>query len=201
MLRVGLTGGIACGKSTVAGMLVKRGARFLQADTLAHDLYAPGTPVYDEILRHFGRGILGEDGVIDRLRLADLAFPNRIGELNSIVHPAVVRAQKAWMAEAARADPQGIAVVEAALLLEGGAESHFDKIIVVTCDNACKAQHYAQRTGLSLEAAGAEVARRSAAQWSDAEKTRHADYLVDNSGSLDQTERQVEQIWQELRKG
>jgi dephospho-CoA kinase len=198
MLRVGLTGGIACGKSTVAEMLVKRGAHFLQADTLAHQLYEPGTPTYDEILRHFGRDICDPDGTINRGRLANLAFPDRIGELNAIVHPAVGLAQRRWMADGERDDPHGVAVVEAALILEAGAGKDFDKIIVVTCDFESKVRHYARRTGVSPDAARAEVERRGAAQFSDAQKASHADYVIENSGPIEDTERQVEKIWQEF---
>src|ERR1700685_1680281 len=134
MLRIGLTGGIATGKSTVGQMLVNRGARYLSADELAHQLYAPGAVAYEAVVRSFGRDILEADGTIDRKKLADLAFPNRIAQLNAIVHPAVIAAQRSWMNDATRADPNGIAVVEAALLLEGVAQDGFDKIIVVTCD-------------------------------------------------------------------
>ena len=199
MLRVGLTGGIACGKSTVGEMLARRGAHLLQADQLAHQLYAPGAAVYDEVVRHFGREILNEDGTINRAKLAALAFPARIGELNAIVHPAVIKAQNEWMAEAARKNPHGIAVVEAALLIEAGAAKDFDKIIVVTCDFEHRVERYAQRIGIPLAAALSEVERRSAAQLPDEEKVRHADYVIENSGGVEETERQVEEIWNKLQ--
>jgi dephospho-CoA kinase len=200
MLRVGLTGGIACGKSSIAAMLVKRGAHFLQADGLAHQLYAPGTVTYDKVARSFGREILNEDGAINRSKLADLVFPGRIGELNAIVHPEVVERQNSWMSEVERSDPHGIAVVEAALLIEAGAAKDFDKVIVVTCDFEQKVERFARRTNVPLQVARAEVERRSAAQFSDDEKARRADYLVDNSGSAEDAERQVEKIWSELQK-
>ncbi len=200
MLRVGLTGGIACGKSTIAAMLVKRGAHYLQADTLAHRLYEPGTPTYHEVVRRFGREVLNADGTINRASLANVVFPSRIGELNSIVHPAVVEAQTAWMKEVERSDPSGVAVVEAALLLEAGAARDFDKIIVVTCDFDCKVKRFAQRTGTSLEVARTEVERRSAAQFTDAQKAGHADYVIENSRGLEDAERQVEQVWRAMRQ-
>ncbi len=200
MLRVGLTGGIACGKSSIAAMLVKRGAHFLQADALAHQLYEPGTATYDEVVRIFGREILNEDGTINRSKLANLVFPARIGELNAIVHPEVVKRQNSWMSEIEQSDPHGIAVVEAALLIEAGADKDFDKVIVVTCDFEQKVERFARRTNLPLEAARAEVERRSAAQFSDEDKARRADYVIDNSGSTEDAERQVEQIWHELRR-
>ncbi|MGA2687341.1 MAG: dephospho-CoA kinase [Candidatus Korobacteraceae bacterium] len=199
MLRVGLTGGIACGKSTVGEMLARRGAHLLQADVLAHQLYAPGAAVYGEVVHHFGREILNEDGTINRATLARVAFPNRIGELNAIVHPAVIKAQNEWMAEVARENPHGIAVVEAALIIEAGVARDFDKIIVVTCDFERRVERYAERASISLAAALSEVDRRGAAQLPDEEKVRHADYVIENSGAVEDTERQVEQIWNKLQ--
>ena len=199
MLRVGLTGGVASGKSTIAAMLVERGAHFLQADGLAHQLYEPGTIIYDEVVRRFGREILKEDGTINRTKLANVVFPDRIGELNAIVHPEVVKRQNIWMSEIERQDPRGIAVVEAALLTEAGADKDFDKVIVVTCDFDRKVEHFARRTNAPLEVARSEVKRRSAAQFTDEEKARRADYVIRNSGSIEDTERQVEKIWRELQ--
>jgi dephospho-CoA kinase len=198
MLRVGLTGGVACGKSTIAAMLAKRGAHFLSADALAHQVYAPGAATYDEVVRHFGRKILNEDGTINRARLANAVFPDRIAELNVIVHPEVVKRQNGWMDDVERLDPNGIAVVEAALLIEAGAHKDFDRVIVVTCDLQRKIEHFAHRAKVSPEAARLEVERRSAAQFTDQEKVRHADYVIDNSGSIENTERQVNKIWAEL---
>jgi dephospho-CoA kinase len=174
MLRVGLTGGIACGKSSIAAMLVKRGAHFLQADGLAHQLYAPGTATYDKVVRNFGREILDEDGTINRSKLADLVFPSRIGELNAIVHPEVVKRQNSWMGEVEQSDRHGIAVVEAALLIEAGADKDFGKVIVVTCDFEQKVERFARRANVPIEVARAEVERRSAAQFSDEETAGRA---------------------------
>lgn len=199
MLRVGLTGGIACGKSTVAEMLVRRGAHYLPADTLAHQLYAPGAVVYDEVVRRFGRQILNDDGSVNRTRLAQVVFPNRIAELNAIVHPAVIDAQNHWMVDIERKGPHGIAVVEAALLLEAGAQKDFDKVIVVTCPIEQKVERFARRSAVSSEAARAEVDRRSAAQMSDEDKARHADYVIENRGSIAELEEQVEWVWRELQ--
>jgi dephospho-CoA kinase len=199
VLRIGLTGGIACGKSTVGEMLARRGAHLLQADQLAHQLYAPGAPVYDEVVRNFGREILNEDGTINRAKLAAVAFPARIGELNAIVHPAVIKAQNEWMAEVGRENPHGTAVVEAALILEAGAAKDFDKIVVVTCDFEHRVERYAQRTGIPLATALSEVQRRSAAQLPDEEKVRRADYVIENSGAVEETERQVEKVWNKLQ--
>ena len=198
MLRVGLTGGVACGKSTVGAMLAAHGAHFLQADTLAHQLYAPGEPTYNAVVEHFGREILNPDGTVNRVRLANVAFPNRVAELNAIVHPAVIEAQNRWMAEVERTDPDGIAVIEAALIIEAGATEDFDKLIVVTCNFEQKTARYAQRAKISLDEARAEVLRRSAAQLSDDEKAGHADYLIDNSGPLEDTAYFVDVLWTHL---
>jgi len=199
MLRVGLTGGVACGKTTVGQMMAARGAHFLQADTLAHRLYEPGEPVYQAVVERFGREILNGNGTIDRKQLANAAFPDRIAELNAIVHPAVIDAQVRWMAECERADPHGIAVIEAALILEAGAAKDFDKLIVVTCGLEQKVARYAQRAKISSEEARAEVLRRSSAQLPDEEKAARADYVIDNSGSLDDTTRQLDPVWAELK--
>jgi dephospho-CoA kinase len=199
MLRVGLTGGVACGKSTVGKLLAARGAHFLQADTLAHRLYEPGEPTYLVVVERFGREILNCDGTINRTRLANAAFPGRISELNDIVHPAVLEAQVRWMADVERSDPDGIAVVEAALILEAGAAKDFDKLVVVTCDLEQKVGRYAQRAKIALEAATADVARRSAAQLPDDEKAIRADFVIDNSGTLEATTRQVEALWIQLQ--
>jgi dephospho-CoA kinase len=201
VLRIGLTGGVACGKSTVGAMLAERGAHYLQADTLAHQLYQPGEPTYDAVIEHFGRDILNPDGTINRHRLANAAFPHRIAELNAIVHPAVIEAQNQWMADVEREHPEGIAVVEVALILEAGAAKDFDKLIVVTCDLDQKIARYAKRAKISLEEGRAEVQRRSAAQMTDDEKASHGDYVIDNSGPIEETARQVNAVWAKLRTG
>ena len=201
MLKVGLTGGIACGKSTVAAMLAVRGADTLQADLVAHELTRPGQAVYDEIIRRFGREILNQNKTINRVRLAEVVFSPerpRIDELNEIVHPAVLAYQQQWLEDAARREPKSVAVVEAALILEAGAHNQFDKIVVVTCTPHQKAERLSQRMGIPLAEAEAEVVRRSAAQWQDEEKLRYADYVIDSSGTLADTEAQVEKLWCEL---
>ena len=127
MLKVGLTGGIAAGKSVVGEMFVALGANLVQADAIAHQLMQPGESVYDEVVRRFGREILAADGTVNRARLAEAAFgsasekrASRIEELNRIVHPAVIRRQEEWMDEVGERDPKAIAIVEAALMLEAG---------------------------------------------------------------------------------
>jgi len=151
-------------------------------------------------VRTFGRDILNPDGSINRSKLANAAFPARIGELNAIVHPAVVVAQNKWMVEVERTDPNGVAVVEAALLVEAGATRDFDKLIVVTCNLEQKVERYARRAKASLDEARAEVLRRSAAQMPDEEKAKRGNYVIDNSGTIEETARQVDAMWAELRR-
>ena len=211
MLRVGLTGGIACGKTAVGEMFAARGAHLIQADRIAHDLMQPGGTVYNQVVLHFGQEILQPDARIDRQKLAQAAFgdpsptagatpASRIKELNCIVHPAVVAAQEEWMADIGRRDPHGIAMVEAALILEAGVAQRFDKLVVVTCSREVRLQRFAQRLHLDMAAARLEMERRMAAQMPDEEKARRADYVIDNSGSLADAERQVDTIMRELRK-
>jgi dephospho-CoA kinase len=206
MLKVGLTGGIASGKSVVGEMLVALGAHLVQADRIAHQLMQPGQSVYYEVVAHFGREILNYDGTVNRATLAESAFgktqsqpSSRIEELNRIVHPAVIRSQDEWMEEIGRQDPHAIAIVEAALILEAGAAKRFDRLIVVTCNDEQRVARFAARQKLTLEAARKEVERRMAAQLPEAAKIKAADYVIDNSGTLDQTREQVKQLWAKLR--
>jgi dephospho-CoA kinase len=220
VLKVGLTGGIASGKSVVGEMFVALGAHLVQADRIAHQLMRPGEPVYNEVVRHFGRAILNSDGSVNRGKLAQLAFGSnnsaaesasniasagssetqpRVSELNRIVHPAVIRAQEEWMEEIGRSDSRAVAIVEAALIIEAGAAKRFNRLIVVTCSDDQRIARFAARQKLDLEAARKEVERRMAAQLSESEKVKVADYVIDNSGSLDQTREQVQSVWSKLR--
>ncbi len=200
MLRVGLTGGIACGKSAVAKMFADLGVHVIQSDTTAHELYRPGEPVYEEVVQRFGRDIVQPDGTIDRAKLAAIVFgQGRIEELNKIVHPAVIERQRKWILEVAAQEPDAVVMVEAALIFEAKTNGRFEKMIVVTCKPEQKIQRFAQRAGITEAAAKAEVERRTKAQMPDEEKIKRADYVIDNSGPLDQTRRQVEKIFGELK--
>ena len=206
MLKVGLTGGIASGKSVVGEMFGALGVHLIRADQVAHELMQAGQPVYEEVVRQFGSTILNPDGSVNRPRLAEAAFgspdrgkSSRIDELNRIVHPAVIARQEAWMAEVGRLDSRAIAMVEAALILEAGAAQRFDRMVVVTCRDEQRARRFAERAGIDLESAQREVQRRMAAQLPDEEKCKAADYVIDNSGSLDATEKQVRDVHARLR--
>jgi dephospho-CoA kinase len=207
LLKVGLTGGIASGKSVVGEMFVALGAHLTQADAIAHQLMQPGEAVYQEVVRHFGNAILNPDGSVNRARLAEAAFGtssenkfSRIEELNQIVHPAVIKRQDEWMEEIGRKDPQAIAIVEAALILEAGAATRFDKLVVVTCHPEQRIQRWASRLGVDEDTARREVSRRMAAPLPDEDKIRAAQFVIDNSGSLDETRKQVAKVYAELKR-
>jgi len=181
-------------------MFADLGATIIDADVVAHELYRPGHEVLKQLVQHFGPEILKADGELDRAKLATLVFDGgRVEELNKIVHPAVIRQQDEWMRALGEKDPDAVAIVEAALILEAGAKDHFDRIIVVTCKPAQKVARFAQRTGLSEDAARADVDRRTKAQMPDEEKARRADFVIDNSGSAEETRQQVQRIYSELK--
>ena len=207
LLKVGLTGGISSGKSVVGEMFAALGVAVIDADHIAHALMQPGQTVYQEIVQHFGVGILNPDGTVNRSKLAEAAFgtPNqkggsRVQELNRVVHPAVIQRQEEWMNEIGRKEPHGIAMVEAALIVEAGAAKRFDRLIMVTCQPEQRFQRWAKLRKVGLEAAAREVTRRMAAQLPDEEKVKFSDYVIDNSRSLDNTQKQVTQVYQELRR-
>jgi dephospho-CoA kinase len=206
LLKIGLTGGIASGKTVVGEMLVKLGVHLLQADQVAQWLMHPGQAVYEQVVRSFGREILNPDGTINRPKLAEAAFgnaasgrPSRVKELNTLVHPAVVRHENEWMEEIGERDPNAIAIVEAALILEAGVADRFDHLIVVTCRPEQRVERFSHRQKISEDSARAEVTRRMAAQIPDDEKVKAADFVIDNSGSLEATEAQVRQVFAALR--
>ena len=210
MLKVGLTGGIASGKSVVGEMFAALGAHIIQADEISRQLMEPGEEVYREVVRHFGSGILNPDGSVNRSRLAENAFgtsagitetkPARVQELNQIVHPAVIRRQQEWMEQVAQRDPRAVAIVEAALILEAGMAESLDRLVVVTCSAEQRVERWATRLKVDKEAARHEVARRMAAQLPEEEKIEAADYVIDNSGTLRETRRQVEEVYAALKK-
>ena len=207
-LRVGLTGGLASGKTTVAEMFAARGAYLLYADKVGHELMEPGQPVYDEIIKHFGESIVNPGRSINRAKLAEVAFgAGRIEELNRIVHPAVRARLESWIEEMSEFDPHSVLIFEAALILEAGMGKHFDKLVVVSSRPQQKLERFAKRTvGAELAAESArakalsEAERRIGAQLSDEEKMAAADYVIDNSGELSQTERQVAKVYKELQQ-
>jgi dephospho-CoA kinase len=206
-LRVGLTGGLASGKTTVAGMFAARGAYVMFADQAGHDAMKPGEPAYQEVVRRFGESIVNLDRSINRAKLAEIAFgTGRIEELNRVIHPAVQERMERWMEQTVEFDPRAIMVFEAALILEAGLGKYFEKLVVVTSKQQQKLERFTSRL-LGPETPDEEqrlkalrdAERRLGSQLSDQEKIAAADYVIDNSGTLADTERQVNAIYKELQ--
>lgn len=198
MLKVGLTGGIACGKTYVTEQLRTRGCEVIDADQVARKVVEPGQPAYQDIVLEFGPEILQPDGTIDRAKLGAIVFADtdRRARLNAIVHPRVHEMQSLWMAEVAERNPATIVVVDAALMIESGGYNRFDKIVVVYCAPEIQLARLVARNNLSVE----EAARRIAAQMPSAEKLKYADYSIDTSGGFAPTDQQIETLYAELQK-
>jgi len=220
-LRVGLTGSLGSGKSTVAGIFRSLGAQVIEADELGRALMEPGQQVYAEIVRSFGAEVVLADGRLNRPKLAQLAFAGgRLDDLNAIIHPAVIAAQRAWMEQVFAVNPRAVAMVESALIFEverdarrrGETETvlsdwrnRFDKVIVLTAPDEVKIARYVARgcreRGLAGDADGAiaeDARRRLAMQMTDREKVLRADYVLANTGSLEDLTHATEQIWRQL---
>jgi dephospho-CoA kinase len=201
LLKIGLTGGIASGKSLVSQIFTELGAHTIDADEIAHELMRPGEPVYNEVVQTFGSEILNPDKTVNRARVAELAFDKkrpRIYELNRIMHPEVIQRYENWMEEIRGREPDAIVILEAALVLEAGLRRRFDRIVVVTCKPQQRAERWAQRFNLDPETAKAEVNRRMMAQAPDEAKIQAADYVIDNSGSVEETRKQVQKVYDAL---
>lgn len=191
MLRAGLTGGIGCGKSTVAAMMRELGCHVVDADAIARDLAEPGKPAYRDIVATFGNEILSPDGRMDRAKMAHLVFhdASKLATLNQILHPRVIAEQEREMAKIERAEPRAVAVVEAALLVEAGIHKSLDRLIVVWCIPDQQIARLTDPQGRAMQPADAE--RRIAAQMPLEEKRRLATDEIDNSGTLAATRQQV----------
>ena len=203
-LRVGLTGGLGCGKSTVAGMLKDLGAYVLSADDMGRKLMEPGQACYHAIVEHFGKGVVRADGTLDRPALAKLAFVDgRIEELNAIVHPATIGLQEKIIGEIFRRDPDAILVVESALIFEtkhlSGWRERFDTLILVTAPEATKIARFVARSGggdpTALEA---EAKRRLGLMVPDEVKATQCEYIIRNNGTLEALQMQVDAVWKAL---
>jgi dephospho-CoA kinase len=214
MLRVGLTGDLGSGKSTVARMLAERGAVVFSSDEMARERMRPGQAVFAAIVARFGDAVLAADGTLDRARLAALAFDAehpRVEELNAIVHPAVIEAQAERFAEIAASQPEAIAVVESALIFStkyasGGWHSRFDRILLVTAPAELKIARFVERIAAGRELSAEERASIEA----DARRRlmlQHTDdyaaqcIVLRNVGDIEQLERQVEAVWLKLKAG
>ena len=197
MIVVGLTGGIATGKSTVAAIFAARGAAVVDADQIARSLQEPGQPCFRQIVQAFGPEMVGDDGWLDRARLATLVFGDSAARrrLEDIMHPAIRQAVDAALARA-EADGACIGMVEAALILEAGQRERYDCLVVVAASPAAQLERLMRQRGL----AEAEARRRMAAQWSTAAKTAAADFVIDNDGDLAVTAAQADAVLAALRE-
>lgn len=222
MLRVGLTGGLGSGKSTVAAMFAAHGAQVLSADAVGRELMRPGQAVFARIVDRFGESVLAEDGTLDRRRLAEIAFGDgRVEELNAIVHPAVLARQAEWMEATRRSDPAAVAIVESALIFEtryggdaegqpgddrAGTPRRFDTLILVAAARERKIERFIARAsgaGTSAEELPAarlaelrtQAERRLAFQMPDEAKASRCDYILTNDGSRAALQAQVDALW------
>lgn len=218
MLRVGLTGGLGSGKSTVGAMLRQLGAEVIESDELGRTLMEPGQPCFQSIVQVFGPEVVSPDGHLDRARLAEFAFRGgRLSELNAIVHPVVIDAQQNWMREVFARDPAAVAVIVSALIFEverdararGETDSVYadwrrriDRVVLVTACDELKIQRYLDRRGLSADrrpAAEADARSRLAHQLRDAEKIARAHYVLENDGDLQTLQSKVKDLWTRLK--
>ncbi|HZE62414.1 MAG TPA: dephospho-CoA kinase [Pyrinomonadaceae bacterium] len=196
MLRVGLTGSIGVGKSFVAGVLAELGCHLLDADVTAREVVAPTSVALEKVVAEFGADVLQSNGALDRTKLGNLVFsdPGRRATLNSILHPYIIARQDELMREWEAVSPNGIAVVDAALMIESGGYQRFDKLIVVHCSPEIQIQRVMSRNNFSRE----EAEQRIRAQMSQDEKKKFADYLIDTSDGFDDTRRQTEKVYAAL---
>jgi dephospho-CoA kinase len=197
MLRVGLTGGIASGKSTVAEMLRERDIPVLEADPLGHELLEPGQAAYDEVVRDFGKEVLDPSGKVNRAKLGGIVFSDaqKRARLNQILHPRILDVVRKWFAALEGPEAPELAVVEAALIIEAGYNKELDKVIVCWCRPEQQIERLEER-GLSVE----DARRRMAAQMPMEEKRRLANEQIDCSGSIEETKRQVDVVLERLQQ-
>jgi len=197
MLKVGLTGSIAVGKSYVLEVLRELGAYVLDADQTAREVVARGSKGLASIAEKFGSGVLTEAGELDRAKMGAIVFADEEKRLllNSIVHPLVFEAQNAWLAEKERENPRGVAVIDAALMIESGGYKRFTKLIVVWCQPEIQLQRLMLRNNLSE----AEARKRIAAQMPQEEKKRYADFTIDTSDGFENTRKRTIELFERLK--
>jgi dephospho-CoA kinase len=198
MLRVGLTGSIAVGKSFVTGALAELGCHVLDADEIARDVVAPGSEAIKKVAEEFGAEMIQPDGTLDRAKLASVVFadPNKRQLLNSILHPYIISEQDRRLRDWEVKDPNGIGVVDAALMIESGGYKRFDKVIVVHCRPEIQLSRLMTRSSLTEE----EALKRIGSQMPQDEKKQFADYLIDTSDGFDVTREKTKEVYEALRK-
>lgn len=198
MLRVGLTGSIGVGKSFVAGVLQELGCHVIDADLTAREVVIPGAPGLEAVVAAFSSDVLRDDGTLDRPKLGAIVFPDHKKRelLNSILHPFIIARQDELLQEWEKQDPSGIGVIDAALMIESGGYKRFDKLIVVHCRPDVQLERLMSRDGITE----AEARQRIAAQMSQEEKCKFADYLIDTSDGFAATRIRTEEVLKELRE-
>jgi len=194
----GLTGGVASGKSTVARMFEELGAKVIDADRIGHELLGSTQPPYNEIVRRFGKEVLDASGEIDRRRLGAIVFSDaaKLRELNAILHPRIIERVEAEAQRYRAQDPRAVILVDAALIFEAGIGSRFEKLLVAWCPPEMQIERLMAKAGLSRK----KAEQRVTSQIPSDEKRRRADYVIDCSGSLEDTRKQVERLFLELRR-
>jgi dephospho-CoA kinase len=198
MLIVGLTGGVASGKTAVSQVLKEEGAYIIDADQIARELVQPHKPAWSELIRAFGQEILQEDGSIQRKKLADKVFvdPRQRKLLNQILHPRIKEEMDRRTKEIVEKDPQAIVVIDAPLLVELGDHREMDKLIVVTSTQTQQIERLKDRDRTNTE----EALRIVSSQMPLEEKLRYADYIIRNEGSMEETKKRAKEVYQELKK-
>jgi dephospho-CoA kinase len=198
MLRVGLTGSIAVGKSFVTSVFAELGCHVLDADLTAREVVMPGAAGLQAVVQEFGEEVLAPDGTLDRARMASIVFADeeKRQRLNFILHPFIIGHQDEILREWEREDPNGIGIVDAALMIESGGYKRFDKLIVVHCRPEVQLERLLQRSNLTL----GEAQQRIASQMPQEEKQRYADYLIDTSDGFEPTKQRTIEVYKELRK-
>lgn len=192
-MRIGLTGGIACGKSTVAAMLSAKGAVLVDADRVAREVVEPGEPALAAVAETFGQAVIDDSGRLDRKALGVLVFADEAKrrKLERILHPAIRQRMERKIAEAEALDPQAVVVADIPLLYEGGLQENYERVLVVYVPQEIQLQRLISRDGLSES----DAQRRVAAQWPIERKRELADDVIDNSRALADTQRQVDEWW------
>lgn len=196
MLKVGLTGGLASGKTFVAAILEQLGCRVFSSDRLGHEVIRSDGEAFDRVVEEFGNGILGADGEIDRGRLGKIVFADeaKLTKLSSLVHPYVSKRQESILARVAAQDADSIVVFEAAIMIETGSYSRYDRIVVAVCPSELQVHRYCEREGVST----VDALARLAMQIPIDEKREYADYVIDTAGTKQETKRQVRAVHQKL---
>lgn len=197
MLKVGLTGSIAVGKTYVCEVLREFGVFVLDADLTAREVVEPNTAGWRKIIESFGREVLQSNDTLDRAKLGAIIFADEAKRqlLNSIVHPLVIEAQNEWLLKMEAENPQGVAVIDAALMIESGGHGRFEKIIVVWCEPEIQLERLMKRNNLSHE----DALRRIKSQMPQDEKKTYADFLIDTSAGFERTRKQTIEIYEQLK--